>query len=61
MEADLLKAVKADLAKDDIVNWMLEIRLVEREIEHALKHLKSWMKDECVDTALMIGPAKSFI
>ena len=61
MEQELNQAVAADLGKGSFVNWMLDIRIVEREIEHALKHLKSWMKDECVDTALMIGPGKSYI
>ena len=35
--------------------------MVEREIEHSLKHLASWAKDEAVDTALMLGPAKSYL
>ena len=35
--------------------------MVEREIEHSLKHLKSWVTDESVDTPLMLGPAKSYL
>jgi aldehyde dehydrogenase (NAD+) len=61
MSADLSKAVTADLAKDDFSNWLFEVRMLEREIEHGLKHLKGWMKDECVDTPLMLGPAKSYL
>lgn len=61
MATDLSKAMTADLAKDDFSNWMFELRTIEREIEHVLKHLKSWMKDECVDTPLFLGPAKSYL
>ena len=57
MAADLSKAVTADLEKSDFSNWLFELRMIEREIEHALKHLKAWMKDESVDTPLMLGPA----
>lgn len=45
MAAELSKAMTSDLDKDDFTNWMFETRTVEREVEHALKHLKSWMKD----------------
>lgn len=61
MAKDLSKAVTADLQKDDFANWLFELRMLEREIEHNLKHLKSWMKDECVDTPLFLGPAKSYL
>jgi len=61
LAGDLSKAVTADLAKDDFSNWLFEIRMLEREIEHCLKHLKGWMKDECVNTPLMLGPAKSYL
>ena len=61
MAADLSTAVTQDLGKDDFSNWMFELRMIEREIEHALKHLKSWMKDESVDTPLFLGPAQSYL
>ena len=61
MAKDLSQAVTQDLAKDDFSNWMFELRMIEREIEHCLKHLKSWMKDEVVDTPLFLGPARSYL
>jgi len=61
MAGDLSKALTADLEKSDFANWLFELRAVEREIEHALKHLKSWMKDEPVDTPFALGPAKSYL
>ena len=30
-------------------------------IDHTVKHLKKWMKDDVVDTPLIIAPAKSKI
>ena len=61
MASDLSKAVTADLAKSDFVNWLYELRVIEREIEYALDHLKEWMKDESVNTPLAIGPGKSYL
>lgn len=61
MAKEISKAGTDDLGKDDFSNWFLEIRGMEREIEHALDHLKTWMKDECVDTPMMLGPARSYL
>ena len=61
MKKELSQALTNDLAKDDFVNWMYEIQAVDREIDHAMQHLKGWMKDECVDTPLFLGPGKSYI
>jgi aldehyde dehydrogenase (NAD+) len=35
--------------------------MVLRDAKHTLSHLKEWMKDESVDTPLLIGPGKSSI
>ena len=40
---------------------MYEYLLVEREIEHALQHLKQWMQPVHVDTPFIIGPGVSYI
>lgn len=61
MATDLSSAVTQDLAKDDFSNWMFELRMIEREVEHSLKHLKSWMTDEVMDTPLFLGPARSYL
>ena len=61
MQNDLSKACTADLGKSDFANWLFEVRMIEREIEHCVKHLKKWMRDECVDTPFMLGPAKSYL
>jgi len=45
MTKELSKALTDDTGKDDFPNWFLEIRCLERECEHAISHLKTWMKD----------------
>ena len=61
MASDLSTAVTKDLAKSDFSNWLFELCMLEREIDHTLAHLKSWVKDECVDTPLMLGPGDSYL
>lgn len=61
MAGDLSKALTADLDKSDFANWLFEIRNCEREIEHSLRHLKTWMRDESVDTPFALGPAESYL
>ena len=61
MASELSKAVTTDLAKSDFSNWLFELCMLEREIDHTLAHLSRWMKDECVDTPLMLGPGKSYL
>lgn len=61
LEKQLSDALTNDLGKDAFVNWLFEIKLVLREIDHAQAHLKAWMKDESVDTPLAFGPGKSYI
>jgi aldehyde dehydrogenase (NAD+) len=40
---------------------MTEILVLDKEIDHALAHLKEWMREIPVDTPMLIGPAKSKI
>ena len=61
LRADFDKALTADLGKDTFVNWLFELNLIDREIDHSMERLKEWMKDICVDTPMSIGPAKSYI
>lgn len=50
-----------DLKKNEFANWTFEIHMILRDAQHTADHLKEWMKDESVDTPLLIGPAKSSI
>ena len=61
MEKELSVARTNDLGTSDFVNWMYEFSTIHREIDDILLNLKSWMKDECVDTHFALGPGKSYI
>jgi aldehyde dehydrogenase (NAD+) len=60
-EDDLLGALAADLGKPRVEAWVSDIAIVINEIDHALKHLKSWTKPEKVWTPLAQRPAKARI
>ena len=61
LQSEFDKALTADLGKDTFVNWLFEQNLIFREIDHSMDHLHEWMEDECVNTPMSIGPAKSYI
>ena len=61
LEKDFDRALTADLGKDTFVNWLFEQNLMQRELDHIMAGLKGYMEDECVNTPMMIGPAKSYI
>jgi len=61
LAADFDKALTADLGKCTFVNWLYELNVCEREVDDAIANLKDWMKDRCVDTPFILGPAKSYI
>ena len=60
-EEAIFKALYADLRKDKAEAFMTEVGLVYEEINHALKHLKSWMKPKRVKISLAQFPAKARI
>lgn len=62
MTKDIDDALFKDLGKGSFENWLCEILMIQREIDHTLQHLKDWMKDEPRDTpALMVGPGQSYL
>ena len=60
-EEAIFKALYADLRKDKAEAFMTEVGLVYEEINHALKHLKSWMRPKRVKISLAQFPAKARI
>ena len=60
-EKGLYDALYADLKKSREESWVTEIGFLIAEINHALKHLRSWMKPTKVPTNLMNLPGKSLI
>jgi aldehyde dehydrogenase (NAD+) len=51
------EAVQKDLGRGAFMTWFSEIVVVENEINHAISHLKKWMKPVSVETPMFLGPA----
>ena len=60
-QQDFLAALKADLNKSEHEAWSTEIGFVISDIEHTVKHLKSWSKARPVTTPLFLKPGKSYL
>jgi len=60
-EKGLYEALHADLKKSPEESWVTEVGFLIAEINHTLKHLRSWMKPKKVLTNLMNLPGKSLI
>jgi aldehyde dehydrogenase (NAD+) len=60
-EKELYAALKQDLNKNPEESWVTEIGFVLAEINHALRHLKKWMKPKKVRTNLVNFPSKSYV
>jgi aldehyde dehydrogenase (NAD+) len=60
-EQELHEALYADLRKSPEESWVTETGFLIAEINHSLRHLKSWMKRERVRTNLLNFPSRSFI
>jgi aldehyde dehydrogenase (NAD+) len=60
-EDQLLEALSLDLGKSSFEAFASEIGFIYGEINHALKHLKRWMKPKKVQTPLVHWPSSSHI
>ncbi|MBK9176342.1 MAG: aldehyde dehydrogenase family protein [Flavobacteriales bacterium] len=58
-EEELLTAMRADMRKPRFEAYMSDIGLVYAAIDHALKHLKEWMRPQRVLSPLAIQVAES--
>lgn len=58
-EEALGAALHQDLGRSRFESWVSEFQLLEREIDHALKHLGSWTRPRKVPTPLALQPAAS--
>jgi len=61
LEKDISEAVRKDLGREQFMTWFTEVLIMVTEVEHAISHLKQWMKDESLDTPMSLGPATSRI
>ncbi|WP_371188803.1 aldehyde dehydrogenase family protein [Thalassotalea maritima] len=60
-ESAIIHALKNDLHKPVQEAWLTEISYVSKDVDHVLKHLKSWMKPSKVSTPIVAQPGRSFI
>jgi aldehyde dehydrogenase (NAD+) len=60
-EEELLAAMHADMRKPRFEAYMSDIGLVYAAIDHALKHLKEWMRPQRVPSPLAIQVAESHV
>ena len=49
MGSQLNDARKQDLGTASFPNWMYELLLVSREVQHTIDHLSKWMSATSVD------------
>ena len=59
-EAEIVKAVVADLHKSDYEAFLTEISVL-KELQYAMKHLRAWAKPKSVPVASMQLPARAKI
>tara|TARA_R110002167_G_scaffold91458_1_gene245982 strand:- start:19591 stop:20958 length:1368 start_codon:yes stop_codon:yes gene_type:complete len=60
-EKPLLEALYQDLAKPNLEGWVTEISYITGDVDHTLKHLKTWSAPTKVSTPLVVQPGKSYI
>lgn len=60
-ETAIFNALKADLNKPPVESFTAEITTVVKEIEHAIKHIKTWSKPKNVQTLWQFFPASATI
>lgn len=60
-EAELLKALAADLRKPEFEAYASEIGFVYAEINHTLKNLRAWTKPKSVTSPISTWPSRSYV
>jgi aldehyde dehydrogenase (NAD+) len=60
-EDELCRAMREDLGKAPAESWVSELRLVQREITHMLRHLDAWMRPDHVHVPVVLQPARAKI
>jgi len=60
-EDKIIKAVKADLGRNETEAYISEIAPVLSEIDYAVKNIKKWAKAKKVKTPFILFPAKSYV
>jgi len=60
-EKILLDALYQDLGKPNLEGWITEISYITGDVDHTIKHLKSWSAKQKVSTPLVVQPGSSYI
>lgn len=60
-EERLMEALEADMGKPRVEAFAGEIGFVKKEIRHALRHLRSWMRPRRMPTSMAHWPARSWV
>lgn len=60
-EADLLEALRLDLGKPVFEAWTADVGFGIKEVDHAVAHLRTWMKPQRVRTPVTFKPGVSRI
>jgi len=60
-ESAFIKALHQDLNKPELEAWTTEVSYVTGDVDHMLKHLKSWSKARKVKTPIVAQPGWSYI
>lgn len=60
-EKEILEALYLDLHKPAFEAYTAEIGIMYEEINYTIKHLKTWMKPEKIQTPIVLHPSRSFV
>ena len=60
-EDAICEAIAEDMGRPRLEAWAMEIGVVRGEIDHAPKHLSTWMRDRKVNSSLVNFPSHSWI
>ena len=60
-EKAILDALLQDLGKPNLEGWITEISYITGDVDHTIKHLKSWSAKKKVSTPLVVQPGSSYI
>lgn len=60
-EKALIEALASDLGRPSFEAWLAETRYLEIEIEHTLKELPGWMKQERHSTPMILQPGSAYV
>ena len=60
-EAELTRALEADLGKPALAGWMADIVPPRNEARHALRHLADWMRPQRVSVPAAYQPGRAYV